>query len=58
VLLDDQYLYGGYHKKAEEGGAGGASRGMNIETMRDSMIGSLGAIDPAGLQNVGRESDR
>ena len=47
VLLDDQYLYGGYHKKGEEGP--GSSRGVNIETMRDSMIGTLGAIDTAGL---------
>ncbi|HEY9775330.1 MAG TPA: DUF4388 domain-containing protein [Planktothrix sp.] len=44
VLLDDQYLYGGYHKKAEDDQAR-----MNVETMRDSMIGSLGAIDSAGL---------
>jgi hypothetical protein len=49
VLLDDQYLYGGYHKKADEEGNPGNSRGVNIETMRDSMIGSLGAIDAAGL---------
>lgn len=48
VLLDDQYLYGGYHKKSDEEGVG-PSRGVSIETMRDSMIGSLGAIDPAGL---------
>jgi len=48
VLLDDQYLYGGYHRKADEEGPG-ANRGVNIETMRDSMIGSLGAIDTAGL---------
>jgi hypothetical protein len=44
VLLDDQYLYGGYHKKAEDD----QSR-FNVETVRDSMIGSLGAIDSAGL---------
>jgi hypothetical protein len=48
VLLDDQYLYGGYHKRNEEELPGG-SRAVNIETMRDSMIGSLGAIDTAGL---------
>jgi hypothetical protein len=48
VLLDEQYLYGGYHKTSEEQGIG-PSRGVSIETMRDSMIGSLGAIDPAGL---------
>jgi hypothetical protein len=49
VLLDDQYLYGGYHKKSDEDGVGGPNRSVSIETMRDSMIGSLGAIDPAGL---------
>ena len=48
VLLNDQYLYGGYHKIAEADDAG-VSRTVNIETMRDSMIGSLGAIDSAGL---------
>ncbi len=48
VLLDDQYLYGGYHKRTEDDAAGN-SRSVNIETMRDSMIGSLGAIDTAGL---------
>jgi len=45
VLLDDQYLYGGYHKKADSEGQAGRS----VETMRDSMIGSLGAIDVHGL---------
>lgn len=50
VLLDDQYLYGGYHKRTEkDDDASGTARGVNIETMRDSMIGSLGAIDTAGL---------
>lgn len=48
VLLDDQYLYGGYHRRTEEE-LPGVSRTVNIETMRDSMIGSLGAIDTAGL---------
>lgn len=47
VLLDDQYLYGGYHRRLEEEQPG--QRNVNIETMRDSMIGSLGAIDTAGL---------
>jgi hypothetical protein len=47
VLLDDQYLYGGYHKKTDDTGNG--VRAINMETMRDSMIGSLGAIDGAGL---------
>jgi hypothetical protein len=45
VLLDDQYLYGGYHKKADSEG----QSGRNVETMRDSMIGSLGAIEAHGL---------
>ena len=45
VLLDDQYLYGGYHKKADSEG----QAGRNVETMRDSMIGSLGAIEAHGL---------
>lgn len=45
VLLDDQYLYGGYHKKADSEG----QAGRNVETMRDSMIGSLGAIEAPGL---------
>ncbi|MBA4074231.1 MAG: hypothetical protein C0508_04255 [Cyanobacteria bacterium PR.023] len=48
VLLDDQYLYGGYHRRTEDE-LPGVSRTVNIETMRDSMIGSLGAIDTAGL---------
>ena len=47
VLLDDQYLYGGYHKRTEDEAPG--ARSVNVETMRDSMIGSLGAIDTAGL---------
>lgn len=47
ILLDDQYLYGGYYKKTEENTSG--ARAVNIETMHDSMIGSLAAIDTAGL---------
>jgi hypothetical protein len=47
VLLDDQYLYGGYHKKGDESLTN--LRPVNLETVRDSMIGSLGAIDSAGL---------
>ena len=47
VLLDDQNLYGGYHKKADD--TPGGARPLNMETMKDSMIGSLGAIDSAGL---------
>lgn len=47
ILLNDQYLYGGYHKVADSGSA--ASRKHSIETMKNSMIGSLAAIDSAGL---------
>jgi hypothetical protein len=43
VLLDDQYLYGGYHKKAAD------DQARTIDSVKDSMIGSLGAIDCAGL---------
>lgn len=46
VLLNDQYLYGGYHKIADDDDTTKAS---NLETVKDSMIGSLGAIDAAGL---------
>ncbi len=46
VLLDDQYLYGGYHKKADDKGTG---FGSNVDTVRDSIIGSLGATDPSAL---------
>ncbi len=48
VLLHDQYLYGGYHRVAEGDDSSG-NKSRNIETMKDSMIGSLGAIDAAGL---------
>jgi hypothetical protein len=48
VLLDDQYLYGGYHRKSDEEGPGG-SRAVKLETVRDAMIGNLGANDTAGL---------
>ena len=48
ILLHDQYLYGGYHKsEANENSA--ASKKRSMETMKNSMIGSLGAIDCAGL---------
>jgi hypothetical protein len=47
VLLHDQYLYGGYHKNAE--GESEETRKQTIESMRDAMIGSLNAIDCAGL---------
>jgi hypothetical protein len=46
VLLNDQYLYGGYHRIAEDDDA---NKNVNLETVKDSMIGSLGAIDAAGL---------
>lgn len=49
VLLNDQYLYGGYHKVPETGTAAANSRKASIETMKNSMIGSLAAIDSAGL---------
>ncbi len=48
ILLNDQYLYGGYHKVADAPPAAG-SRKHSIETMKNSMIGSLAAIDSAGL---------
>lgn len=46
VMLNDQYMYGGYYGTAEEEPF---SRLPKFETMRDSMIGSLNAIDGAGL---------
>jgi len=50
VLLHDQFIYGGYHKVSETDDSSSASqKKRSIETMRDSMIGSLGAIDSAGL---------
>jgi hypothetical protein len=54
VLLHDQFIYGGYHKVAEaQEGISASQKKRNIETMRDSMIGSLGAIDSAGvLQSI------
>lgn len=48
ILLHDQYLYGGYHK-VDTADSSPASRKRSIETMKNSMIGSLGAIDGAGL---------
>ena len=48
VLLDDQYLYGGYNAERTKD-ASGKERAINSDSMRDSMIGSLGAIDTAGL---------
>jgi hypothetical protein len=52
ALLHDQFIYGGYHKVAgdtEDGNLSANQRKRSIETMRDAMIGSLGAIDGAGL---------
>jgi hypothetical protein len=52
VLLHDQFIYGGYHKvsgDSEDPGLSASQKKRSIETMRDAMIGSLGAIDSAGL---------
>lgn len=50
VLLADQYTYGGgYHKKAGDGSGMGLTNSTNVETVRDSIIGSLGATDSAAL---------
>lgn len=53
VLLADQYTYGGgYHKKAESSGIA-LTHESHVETVRDSIIGSLGATDsPALLQSL------
>ncbi|MGD9681247.1 MAG: DUF4388 domain-containing protein [Candidatus Obscuribacterales bacterium] len=48
ILLDDQYLYGGYNADRSKGGQK-EGRSVNVDSMRDSMIGSLGAIDTGGL---------
>lgn len=48
VLLADQYLYGGYHRLLDES-LPGISEMLDVNTVRDSLIGSLGAIDPPGL---------
>ncbi|MBK9143669.1 MAG: DUF4388 domain-containing protein [Candidatus Melainabacteria bacterium] len=48
ILLDDQYLYGGYNADRGKGGQK-EGRSVNVDSMRDSMIGSLGAIDTGGL---------
>lgn len=48
TLLDDQFLYGGLGSDRNKGAKSDA-RSINADTMRDSMIGSLGAIDTAGL---------
>jgi hypothetical protein len=48
VLLADQYLYGGYQKLTYSENPTGPKM-LDVETIKDSMIGSLGAIDTAGL---------
>lgn len=48
ILLHDQYLYGGYHK-VDASESTPSARRRTYETMKNSMIGSLGAIDCAGL---------
>ncbi len=48
ILLDDQFLYGGYGSEKNADGSKD-TRSINIESVRDSMIGSLGAIDGAGV---------
>lgn len=49
ILLHDQYLYGGYHKVESGDQQSAASKKRSTEIMKNSMIGSLGAIDCAGL---------
>jgi len=49
VLLADQYLYGGYHRLLDQSLPGGSSGIVEVNTVANSMIGSLGAIDPPGL---------
>jgi Domain of unknown function (DUF4388) len=46
ILLADQYLYGGYKHISGEGAVGALKY---VETMRDSMLGTLGAIETPGL---------
>ncbi len=48
VLLDDQYLYGGYNVDRIKDPTT-QERSFSADSMRDSMIGSLGAIDTAEL---------
>ncbi len=47
VLLEDQYLYGGYNKVSDTGTA--SNKLSSFESMKDSMMGSLNAIDPSSL---------
>jgi hypothetical protein len=46
ILLADQYLYGGYKEIKGEGASGAL---QYVETMRESMLGTLGAIETPGL---------
>lgn len=46
ILLADQYLYGGYKEISGEGAVGAL---QYVETMRESMLGTLGAIETPGL---------
>ncbi len=47
VLLEDQYLYGGYNKVSDN--ASGNNKLSSFEAMKDSMMGSLNAIEPSSL---------
>jgi Domain of unknown function (DUF4388) len=47
VLLLDQYLYGGYNRQSDAQQASGSKDGQS--SVKDAMIGSLGAIDTHGL---------
>jgi hypothetical protein len=47
-ILVDQFLYGGYHRRPDSE-LSGLPENSIVETVRDSMIGSLGAIDTPGL---------
>lgn len=47
-ILVDQFLYGGYHRRPDSELAGLPENSI-VEIFRDSMIGSLGAIDTPGL---------
>jgi hypothetical protein len=52
-MLVDQFLYGGSRRRPQSE-LSGVSENSAIESMRDSMIGSLGAMDTPGLlQSLG-----
>lgn len=46
ILLADQYVYGGFKQISGEAAAGAL---QYVETMRDSMLGTLGAIEISSL---------